>query len=431
MQKSLDVKLANIHADPLGAKDFILADAKDADMAFGIGAPGQSPEMHAGEVRMRTLAEYRAQIRQIIEQGLVDIMLMSASTNDVLTLGEGLFENSHVTPAARANDTSDIFVVRGGQYVQQPARPFRTAVLDHIQCGHVDCRPEERVRGANLGLYSVTFNNRLQDDLQTLEEYRQFRIEAEAKGFRHFLEVFDPNSPHDLSPEQVPDFINDCIARTLAGVATSGRPVFLKIVYHGPKAMEELVAYDPHLVVGILGGGAGTTYDAFKLISEAQRYGARAALFGRKINNAECQLAFVQFLRLIVDREISAEEAVKAYHGVLQKLNIRPHRSLQDDLVLQTGVMSYSGSSTVSVPGAIPSAEAKHDCECQASAGESCACPGEESPIDASAKLDPKNSEPSVNGSATHSSNGRPDFSRMSQAEKLLYNRARLNRIFG
>ena len=33
--KSLDQKLANIHADPHGAKDFILADAKDADMAAG------------------------------------------------------------------------------------------------------------------------------------------------------------------------------------------------------------------------------------------------------------------------------------------------------------------------------------------------------------------------------------------------------------
>src|SRR6476646_10780069 len=139
MQKSLDRKLAAIHADPAGAKDFILADAKDADMAFGIGAPGQSPEMHAGEVRMRTLAEYRQSIRQITRQGLVDIMLMSASTNDVLTIGERVFENSHVTPAARANDASDIFAVRHGRYVVEPSRPFRTASLDHIQCGHADC----------------------------------------------------------------------------------------------------------------------------------------------------------------------------------------------------------------------------------------------------------------------------------------------------
>ena len=46
MQKSLDRKLATIHADPSGSKDFILADAKDADMAFGMGAPGLSPERH-------------------------------------------------------------------------------------------------------------------------------------------------------------------------------------------------------------------------------------------------------------------------------------------------------------------------------------------------------------------------------------------------
>src|SRR5690349_16921053 len=104
MQKSLDRKLAAIHADPSSSREFIIADAKDADMAFGIGAPGQSPEMHAGEVRFRTLAEYREQMRQIVRQGLVDIMLMSASSNDQLTIQEGLFENSHVTPAARAND---------------------------------------------------------------------------------------------------------------------------------------------------------------------------------------------------------------------------------------------------------------------------------------------------------------------------------------
>ncbi len=55
MQKSLDRKLAAIHADP-NCREFIIADAKDADMALGLGAPGQSPEMHAGEVRFKTLA---------------------------------------------------------------------------------------------------------------------------------------------------------------------------------------------------------------------------------------------------------------------------------------------------------------------------------------------------------------------------------------
>src|SRR5581483_2556721 len=187
-------------------------------------------------------------------------------------------------------------------------------------------------------------------DREALEEYKQFRHEAERKGFRHFLEVFDPNRPEAVEASQVPGFINDAIVRTLAGVTAKGRPVFLKMVYHGPKAMEELVRYDPHLVVGILGGSAGTTYDAFKLLAEAKKYGARVALFGRKINNAENQLAFVRFLRWIADGEIAPEEAVKAYHGVLQKLSIPPHRPLEKDLELHTGVMSYGGSTTTISP---------------------------------------------------------------------------------
>src|SRR5207248_11755545 len=106
---------------------------------------------------------------------------------------------------------------------------------------------------------------------------------------------------------------------------------------------------------------AGTTYDAFKLLSEAKKYGARVALFGRKINNAENQLAFIHFLRLIADDEISAEEAVRAYHGVLQKLGVRPHRSLEDDMQLQTNVMNYGGSgTTISVPEAPSPRAAAH-----------------------------------------------------------------------
>src|SRR5204863_6446938 len=141
------------------------------------------------------------------------------------------------------------------------------------------------------------------------------------------------------------EFINDNIIRSLAGVPESGRPVFLKIVYHGPRAMEELAQYDPNLVVGVLGGSAGTTYDAFRLIHDAQKYGARVALFGRKINNAEHQLAFIEMLRLITDASLKPEEAVRAYHGVLQAKGIKPRLALEKDLELTDQAMSYNGSS--------------------------------------------------------------------------------------
>jgi len=414
--KSLDTKLARIHADPLRCKDFILADAKDADMALSIGAPGRSPESHPGEVKYRSLAEFRDIITQIVEQNLVDIMLMAASTSEVLTIHKRIFDNSPVTPACRANDTTDIHIIRGSKYPTSPSMPFRTATLDHIQCGHLDCKPEERQRGANLGLYSITFNNDTVLDREALEEYKQFRIEAERKGFKHFLEVFDPNRPEAVEASQVPGFINDAIVRTLGGVTSAGRPQFLKMVYHGPKAMEELVHYDPHLVVGILGGSAGTTYDAFKLLSEAKKYGARVALFGRKINNAENQLAFIRFLRLIADGQVSAEEAVKAYHGVLQNLKVKPHRTLQEDMVLQTNVMNYGGNGvTISAPPA-----KKPEANGHAHAHGACAC-----------QCKPEAKKEAAKPAAKVNSNGTPDFANMTSAQKVAYHRARWDRILG
>ncbi len=420
--KSLDTKLARIHADPHGAKDFILADAKDADMALSIGAPGRSPESHSGEMRYRSLAEFRDIITAIVEQKLVDIMLMSASTSEVLTIHRRLFDSGPVTPAARANDTTDIHIIRGSKYPTDPSRPFRTATLDHIQCGHLDCKPEDRARGVNLGLYSITFNNDTELDREALEEYKQFRIEAERKGFCHFLEVFDPNRPEAVEPDKLPGFINDAIVRTLGGVTSAGRPLFLKMVYHGPKAMEELVHYDPHLIVGILGGSAGTTYDAFKLLAEAKKYGARVALFGRKINNAENQLAFIHFLRLIADGELEPEEAVKAYHGVLQALGIKPHRSLADDMVLQTNVMNYGG------PGKVISIPASANGQAHTTAKDekaACGCKGgcQDKARSASEGLQARR--------ASEGANGTVDFATMTLAQKIAYHKAKWDRILG
>jgi hypothetical protein len=140
-----------------------------------------------------------------------------------------------------------------------------------------------------------------------------------------------PNAP--VQPvDDVPRFVNDSIGRLLAGIGSSSRPLFLKMPYFGPAAMEQLVSYDSSLVVGILGGSAGTTFDAFQMLWEAKRYGARAALFGRKINNAEHQLAFVRHLRALADGQIEPPDAVRSYHGELENLGIRPLRSLEEDL---------------------------------------------------------------------------------------------------
>ena len=322
--RTLDVKLAAIHADPGGAPDFSLADAKDADMAFGLAATGIDPATG----RPRSLADYRDQMREVVRQGLVDIMLMSASTNDVLTR-EGLFAGSGVTPAVRANDSTDIHVLAGAPYPKQPSRPLRTPRVDEVMRG-----------GTDLALYSITPAGDAERDAAALEAYREFRGEAEQARLRHFLEVFNPNVPVPMP--DIGRFLNDFVARTLAGVPGPGRPVFLKLPYHGPQAMEELVAYDPHLIPGVLGGSAGTTYDAFRLLEDARRHGARAALFGRKINRAEHQLTFVRYLRAIADGGLDAAEACRSYHADLERLGIRPNRPLDDDLQLTDPALAHA-----------------------------------------------------------------------------------------
>jgi hypothetical protein len=126
------------------------------------------------------------------------------------------------------------------------------------------------------------------------------------------------------------------------------------------------------------------------MLWEAKKYGARVALYGRKINNAEHQLSFIQHLRAVADDELEPAEAVKAYHGALQKLGIRPQRELADDLQQTETASSYSGT------GKLGGGKSK-----------------------------------TANGAASKASPKSPDFSKMSQAEKVQWNLNRWKRIVG
>src|ERR1700704_6796774 len=101
--KSLDAKLAEVKANP-AARAFIIADAKDADMAFGVRAPGPrsylskrgerparfSPEVWSrAEYGYRNLPQFLDIIREVVHQGLVDIMRISAYVNAQLTIKQG------------------------------------------------------------------------------------------------------------------------------------------------------------------------------------------------------------------------------------------------------------------------------------------------------------------------------------------------------
>ena len=335
----MDLKLESIRGGRYKRSDFIIADAKDADMGSGIAGLGFVRSPDGSSKRYRTRQEFLDEIVKIIDQDVVDIMLVSASNLDLLH-ARGAFRAGTVKPAIRANDTTDCWgAVRHGIYAKHPSHPFRTASLSRVMHGTDRPALEAPVTGTDLGLYSVTFVNDLAVDVAAQERFSEFRAEASAIGFKYFFEVFNPNVETGLSREQTGEFVNDCILRCLAGVNQQDRPQFLKIPFNGPKAMEELASFDSTLVVGVLGGGAGTTRDTFELLHQAERHGARVALFGRKINLAEEPLALVALMRQVVDGALASEEAVKAYHGELQKAAIQPTRSLEEDRVITEAVL--------------------------------------------------------------------------------------------
>jgi hypothetical protein len=171
-------------------------------------------------------------------------------------------------------------------------------------------------------------------------------------------------------------------------VAGKARPLFLKVAYHGPAAMEQLVSYDSRLVVGILGGASGTTLDAFHQLWEAKKYGARVALYGRMINHAEHQLTFIEHLRALADGHLQPAEAVRSYHAALTRLGIRPYRKLEDDLQATLRGAAYGAK------------------------------PGSPAVANVVKATEPGRAE-------------EPDFTKMSQAEKVAWNLERWKRILG
>lgn len=327
----LDHKLETIRSGNYKPSDFIIADAKDGDMGSGLAATGFARSSEGGQGRARSRPEFLDQIQAIIKQDVVDIMLVSASNLELLH-ERGAFDESLVKPAIRANDTTDCWGgVRHQDYTRHHSRHFRTANLSRVMFGSDDPAAGAGAALTDLGLYSVTFTNDLDHDYAALNAFAEFREDAARLNFKYFFEVFNPNVECGLDREALGEYINDSILRCLAGVTKADRPQFLKVVYNGPKALEELSSFDPTLVVGVLGGGAGTTRDTFELLSQAERYGARIALFGRKINLAEDPLALLTLMRAVAGHDIAPDEAVKAYHGELAKTGLKSNRSLEDD----------------------------------------------------------------------------------------------------
>ena len=125
-------------------------------------------------------------------------------------------------------------------------------------------------------------------------------------------------------------------------------------------------------------------------------------------------------LRLITDGRISPEEAVRAYHGVLQAKGIKPNRQLEQDMLVTDQAMSYDGSATRKATAEIrnnPLAENKGNGRAVTPASSTPAS----KPVE------------SHNGEVTwpKRENGAPDFDKMTSLERNAYDEWRLKRIYG
>ena len=323
-------KLARLRAGMGRKGDYMIADAKDSDVTGGVLATGPRRDATGQIVGARTRPEFLDQIRKVIDQDVVDIMLTSAGNMDVLARG-GAFDGRAIQPAFRANETTCVWAnMRHAGYAQTPSRPYRGADLAFAP--------------AKLCLYSLTFNNNTEADARALEAYSAFRRDARAAGVKHFLEVFNPNVPDAVGSAEMGAYVTDCIIRLMSSLTSTERPEFLKVAYNGPKAMEELAGHDPSMVVGVLGGAGATHRDTFELIAQSERYGARLALFGRKINQAEDQCHLIHWMRAVADGNVTPEAAVKGYHADLEALGLRPDRTLANDLQITADVLRFDAA---------------------------------------------------------------------------------------
>lgn len=325
--RRLDRKLTAIREGRYAPSDFIIADAKDADMAFGVMAPGLAEGAGfdaVGPGQYRTRQEYLADMEGQIALDAIDIILTSASNGQELARRGSL--SGDMTLAVRGNDSTDIWSQRGATSPGVASRPFRTVDLNSIQ------------PFCDLVLYSVTLNDDVDRDLATLAAFKDFRAEAHDVKMRYFLEVFNPNET-TLAARDVGAFVNDSIVRMLAGVTSEQRPLFLKMQYNGADVLAELAQHDASLVIGLLGGSSGTTRDTYELLSRGQASGARVALFGRKIQRAESQLDLVALMRPVLEGSLTPADAVRAYHEALAEQGIAPARCLAEDLEVTDLIM--------------------------------------------------------------------------------------------
>lgn len=385
MTKTLQRKIRALLADASNSAEFILADAKESDLALA-GVPAvleRSLERPDASFPYRSRGAYLDQILELIEDSPLDLMVVSREVAGSMAGAGGAFEHSRVSPSVR------------------------------VQSGR-DLRARAPGESGPLPLFGLGLSRDRALDQAELDAYDRFRLDVGVVRGGHLLELYPASGRDGGPPQRVDDVLDDRLLHSLLESPPWARPTLLQVPYYGPRLMERLAGCLPGIAVGVLGGAPGTTFDAFQLLAEAGRNGARAALFGRRIGAAEHQAAFVRLMDVVARREASPAEAVHAYHGVLQGLGIRPLRELGEDLQPSSQLLRGEERSAVYV--VVP---------------ELPYAPGARGePAGAGERSSGTRTAPSP-PAATTPTEPEPDFDRMTPQEKLDYNQRRRDRIFG
>ena len=95
------------------------------------------------------------------------------------------------------------------------------------------------------------------------------------------------------------------------------------MAYNGADALAELVEHDPSVVVGILGGAAGTTRDTFELLHRASSTAAGSRCSGAR-SSARSRSSTSWPDAPVLRGELDPADAVRAYHEALAKAGLPP-----------------------------------------------------------------------------------------------------------
>ena len=161
---------------------------------MGPGLQGAGPRGPGAPGKWRTRDGFVDAVEAVIKQDVVDIMLVSVSDSSA---------SSHATPspatgmkpAIRADDATNISVMRGSPYATMPSRPSPRRLAVARAFGRGDAKPNARNLTHRSRPLWRTDDDVFSTPIRSLEGLQRLsRRRGRRSDFRYFFEVFNPDA---------------------------------------------------------------------------------------------------------------------------------------------------------------------------------------------------------------------------------------------